>query len=188
MTTAIHLRNVPLPPEIFNHSKFITFLAKYYRPEIFVEYGIRTGTATKEYAPYCKKIIGVDLQPINFYIPNLEFYQMSTQDFGKKILPKLPPIDMAFIDADHNSEVAFQDFEDLLTKMNENGIIFLHDTYPCSEEWTKPNYCEDSWKVPFKIKEKYSDICDVFTIPIQPGLTMVRVQRKELDHMRYKSL
>jgi len=186
----IHLRNVPWPAEIFDHPQFIASLAKWYRPNIFVEYGICNGIATKVYAPYCKRVLGVDIkqhissEELKTTIPNLTFFKMTTRQFKTCVLDNLnEEIDMAFIDADHNSEVAFQDFEDLFPKMIENGIIFIHDTFPCSSEWTKPIFCGDSWKLPQKIKDKYSSVCDVLTIPIQPGLTMVIKRTKPLDYM-----
>ena len=190
MSTPIHLRNIPWPAEIFDHPQFIASIAKWYRPNLFVEYGTGHGIATKVYAPYCKRILGVDLNHADAHkIPNLTFYQMTTRRFKTEVLDKLTEtIDMAFIDADHDWKVAFQDFEDLFPKMTENGIIFLHDTYPCEKKWTDPIFCHDSWIVPFKIKEKYGAICDVFTIPIQPGLTMVRKQTKDLSHMPYSQI
>lgn len=180
----IHRRNT-WPPEAFDHPQFIASLAKWYKPTLFVEYGLREGACTKVYAPFCKKIYGVDLQidPSLVMIPNLHTFQMSTREFKSSVLDSLDePIDMAFIDADHTSSVTFQDFEDLFPKMSENGIIFLHDTFPCEAKYMSPEYSGDSWKVPDLIKKKYGKICDVFTIPIQPGLTMVRKYTTILPH------
>jgi predicted O-methyltransferase YrrM len=190
METPIHLRNVPWPAERFDHPQFIASIAKWYKPNLFVEYGTGHGIATKVYAPFCKKVLAVDLNHADVsYISNLTFYKMTTREFKTNVLDKLTQtIDMAFIDADHKWEVAFQDFEDLFPKMTENGIIFIHDTYPCSEKWADPIFSSDSWIVPNKIKEKYSDRSDIFTIPVQPGLTMVRKYPKELSHMPYSKL
>ncbi len=187
----IHLRNIPWPAERFDHPQFIASIAKWYRPNLFIEYGTGHGIATKIYAPFCKRILGVDLEhsDVENTIPNLSFYQMTTRQFKTDVLDKLEEtIDMAFIDADHKWEVVFEDFEDLFPRLSENGIIFIHDTYPCSETWTAPHFCNDSWIVPNKIKEKYGKECDVFTIPVQPGLTMVRKHPRELSHMCYSEL
>ena len=71
-------------------------------------------------------------------------------------------------------------------KLIDNGIIFLHDTYPCDERCTSQIFSGDSWKVPDMIREKYGNVCDIFTVPVQPGLTMVRKHPKvRLNHMRY---
>lgn len=187
MNIPIHLRNMPWPAEIFDHPEFIESIAKWYRPNIFIEYGTGIGVVTQKVAPHCKRFIGVDLNRTiveTMGIKNLEFHQMTTREFKSKVLDNITEtIDMAFIDADHDSKVAFQDFEDLFPKMTENGMIFLHDTYPCEEKWTSPTFCHDSWKVPNKIKRKYGHLCDVLTIPIQPGLTIVRKQTMPLAHM-----
>lgn len=189
MSIPIHLRNVPWPCEILNHNEIIANFARFYRPNLFVEYGTANCDATRIFAPFCKKVYGVDMgrtPPVN--IPNLVFFHMSTRDFKTTVLDKLTePIEMAFIDADHKAEVAFQDFEDLYPHVIENGLIFLHDTFPCEEKWADPIFSGDSWKVPYMIKEKYSQECDVLTIPVQPGLTIVRKYTKPLEHMIYPS-
>ena len=171
----IHLRNVPWPAERFDHTRFIANLAIFYRPNLFIEYGTGNGAATKIYAPFCKRVYGVDLNRSSPNIPNLTFFKMSTRDFKKVVLDKLTePVEMAFIDADHKAEVAFEDFEDLFPHLIDNGIIFLHDTFPCDQQWAEPDFSGDSWRVSDMIKSKYGHLCDVFTIPVQPGLTMVR--------------
>jgi len=185
MSTPVHLRNVPWPAEIFDHPNFISSIAKWYRPELFVEYGTGLGEATRVYAPFCKRIIGVDLNRSVTNIPNLTLYNMTTREFKTKVLDSLGIIDMAFIDADHKWESAFQDFEDIFPHIIENGIIFLHDTFPCEEKWTDEIFSGDSWVVPYKIKEKYGKACEVLTVPIQPGLTMVKKCTTQLEHMRY---
>lgn len=183
----IHLRNIPWPMEIFDHPQFMASIAKWYRPNLCVEYGLASCTTTQVLSPHCKRYIGVDINhhPNMDMIPNLEFHQMSTKKFKTEVLDYIEqPVEMAFIDADHHSEVAFQDFEDLFEKLIDNGIIFIHDTYPCNEQSTSFTFCGDSWKVPGMIKRKYGDVCDVFTIPIQPGLTMVRKHPTiPMDHM-----
>ena len=176
MSIPIHLRNIPGTPEIFDHPKFIASIAKWYKPNIFIEYGVAQGNATVVFAPFCRKVIGVDIKNSCVHdIPNMDFFEMDTRKFKTEVLDKMDnTVEMAFIDADHNAKSAFQDFEDLFPHIINNGIIFIHDTYPCEEKWTMPSACGDSWKVPFRIKEKYGSQCEILTIPIQPGLTMVK--------------
>lgn len=181
----IYLRNSPeWPGEVFDHPQFIASIAKWYKPKIFIEYGTGTGGATKVFAPHCGRVIGVDLsRSVTENIPNLEMYNMSTRDFKDSILSKIDSIDMAFIDADHKSEVAFQDFIDLFSKLTEGGIIFIHDTFPSTEKWIKPCFCNDSWKVPELIKLNFAGLCEVLTIPIQPGLTIIRKYFSGIPHL-----
>ena len=57
--------------------------------------------------------MGVDLSHADVsHIPNLTFYRMTTREFNSCVLKNLSEtVDMAFIDADHQWEVVFQDFE-----------------------------------------------------------------------------
>ncbi len=184
----IHLRNVPhgYPAVLFDHSEFIASIAKWYRPNLFVEYGVENGTATRIIAPHCKRLVGVDINPeCNHDIPKFEFYNVSTREFKTLFLDKLKePIDMAFIDAEHTSGAAFQDFEDLFPHLIESGIIFMHDTYPCAKEYLITGYCGDVWRVPDMIKAKYGRECEILTIPIQPGLTMIRKVTRLPEYMQ----
>jgi hypothetical protein len=185
--TPIHRRNLPWPAELFDHPQFIASLAKWYRPKLFIEYGVSSANATKEYHRYCDKIYGVDIAKHENHstIPNLQMFYMSTREFKTQVLDGLTnQVEMAFIDADHDSKVAFQDFEDLFPHIIENGIIFLHDTFPCDETWFATHFCADSWKVPNMIKEKYGSVCEVLTIPVQPGLTVVKKYTKPLDYFK----
>jgi hypothetical protein len=177
----IHERN---PPDlhgnmiIFNHCNFLEWLAHWIKPYVYVEYGVASGDIIEKMALHCKQVYGVD---INAYTPrasNIEFVQCSTRDF-KLLLPDA--IDMAFIDADHNSSVAFEDFEDIFPNIIPNGFICIHDTYPTIIEMTDSSICEDSWKVPEMIKQKYVNpldgsaaVAELITLPFCPGLTIVR--------------
>ncbi len=144
-----------------------------------MEFGVASGEIIETIAQYSTKAIGVD---INAYIPkasNIEFHQCKTQDFDLSNLV----IDMAFIDADHDSNVAFADFEKIYPHLAENAFCFIHDTFPTLEPLLATGYCADSWKVPDMIKSKYpSDEVEVLTIPVCPGLTIVR-KVKLLDFM-----
>lgn len=181
MALPIHLRNTPDEHhklEIFDHPFMISYMAKWYKPNLYVEYGIRDGPVVSKILPYCKEVWGVD---INFYQnddPKFKFYQMTTRDFAEVLKEKNPIIDMAFIDACHQSDVVVQDFDDLFPYMIDDGLIFLHDTYPMDEQYTNPMYCNDCWKTPSILKEKYGKEIDLLTIPIMPGLTMVRKCKK----------
>lgn len=177
----LHLRNNPW--NMFPHQDFIAFIAQYIKPEIFLEYGLSDCTTTSKTAPHCKRYIGVDIAHHSKMdlIPNLEFHQKTTREFKVDFLDKNPElkIDIAFIDADHKFESAWEDFEDLWSYITDNGIIFLHDTYPTDPIFLSPHLCNDCYKTPYSIKAKYSDQCEILTLPFSPGLTMVRKLPKE---------
>lgn len=162
-------------PETFNHSDFIANICKYYKPNVFLEYGVSTAIVSSNVSKYCKRVIGVD---VNYHenmknIHNFEFHKMTTREF-KPILNNLNcKIDCCLIDADHESHSVFQDFCDVYPKMEDYGIIFLHDTFPVEEKYLLPTYCNDCYKVPYLIKH-YFPKCEIFTCNVQPGLTMVK--------------
>ncbi len=171
----IHLRS-HTSPETFDHQTFIANICKFWKPNVYLEYGLSNCLTTSAVAPFCKKLIGVDVNHHSNMntIPNLEFYKMTTSDF-KPILDSLNiKIDVAFIDACHNSKVVVQDFHDIFPHLSENGMIFLHDTYPVDSIYLKPSYCDDCYKTPNVIKYFYGSQIEILTLPIQPGLTCVR--------------
>jgi hypothetical protein len=179
----IHLRNPDTNPVIFDHPNIISYFANWFKVNTFVEFGVAEQYTTKAVAPYCKRYIGVDIADIKNEVENFEFYKMRTDNFIKNVLPAIKEIDMAFIDANHQADVVMNDFRGLFEYLIENGIIFLHDTYPIKKEYTADHYCSNSYLVPDRIKKEYGDSVDVFTIPIQPGLTIVRKTTKILPHL-----
>jgi hypothetical protein len=162
--------------EVFDHAGFIGSMCRWWRPNVFVEYGVRDCATTSRVAPFCKRVIGVDIERHENMqrIPNLEMHVMRTDEF-KPILDKMGiEIDVAFIDACHNSHAILRDFAALWPHVIENGLVFLHDTHPISPKYVQPQFCDDGWRTPFLVRHFFGTECELMTIPIQPGLTMVR--------------
>lgn len=181
----IHLRNPDDAGEKFDHPGMIEFFCRWYLPKIYLEYGTRTCRTISKVAPFCEKVIGVDIyRDTNVdLIPNMEFYQMTTSSFKSVMETQKLVVDIAFIDADHNSTAVFNDFCDIFPHLIENGLIFLHDTFPIEEKYQHPGHCNDAWKVPLLIKSRFSNACELITIPIQPGLSIVRKTTGHLPHL-----
>lgn len=178
----IHLRNVPPPMETFDHSSMIMMLAKWIRPNLYVEFGVREGNNLMKVAPFCKKVHGIDISPMNVG-PDIETFQMTTDAYVEAVLNKSNPkivIDMIFIDACHESTQVMKDFEGAFPYVIEDGFIILHDTYPYDEIMTQPNLCNDCYKVPILIKEKYGNMCELLTLPFNPGLTIIKKKTNPL--------
>lgn len=181
MSIPIHMRNNPQNTgklEIIDHPFIISYFAKWYKPVLYVEYGVRSGTCLEQVLPYCDKVWGVDIEPYNNANEKLEFFQMDTKNFKKVLEQRKPSIDMAFIDACHQSDRVVADFDDLFPYITENGLVFLHDTYPIDKGYTAPFFCNDCYKTPDMIKDKYDKEIDILTIPIMPGLTVIRKKAK----------
>ena len=140
----------------------------------YIEYGTRSGECMEHISFYTNNVYGVDIID---YIPkgkNISFYKMFTDDFSNIHLKDIKYY-YAFIDADHSSKQVFVDFEYIFKNIEIGGFVFLHDTYPCMEENLLPSACNDCYKTPFRIKQKYGrDILEILTIPINPGLTIIR--------------
>lgn len=134
-------------------------------------------------APFCTKIHGIDINAISQSlvetIPYLIPFHTTTDDYIKNVLGNLKLtsnaiIDMAFIDACHESNQVFKDFEGLFPYVMEDGFIFLHDTYPYDECMIDPNLCNDCYQVPYLIKNKYANQCEFVTLPFNPGMTIIK--------------
>ena len=182
METPIHLRNPDILPEMLDHTSIISYFSKWYKVNTFIEFGVASQATTSHVIKDCKRYIGVDIADVKDIHPKLEFYKMRTDEFIKNVLPSVGIVDMAFIDANHNSDVVIEDFRGVFKYLINDGIIFLHDTFPIKEEYTKEYFCSDSYKVPDMIKKEFGDRVEMITIPIQPGLTIIRKLGRKLNH------
>ncbi len=87
---------------------------------------------------------------------------------------------LTFIDGDHIYEQAKKDFENAVARTVENGYIFLHDTYPPSEDYLREEACGTVYKLRQEIEA--DPRFDCITLPrgcaVHVGLTIVRVKPK----------
>lgn len=169
----IHLRNIPPPMETFEHIEFLTFLAKWIKPESYLEVGVRNGKCLKAISPMCKKCYGVD---INFtekeFDDNVVLFEMSSDDFFES--NKDLKFDFVFIDGDHKKEQVLQDFINVSDQLIEDGFICLHDTYPYDNKLTDNKYCSNAWEAMLEIKKNYLNNWEILTLPFNPGLTIMK--------------
>jgi len=89
---------------------------------------------------------------------------------------QIPSIGLAFIDGEHHYEYVKRDFENIFSLLVPDGYIFLHDTYPHSEELVLGDYCADSYKMRQELEK--DPRVDVFTftklVAVNVGFCMVR--------------
>lgn len=173
-STPLYRRLLPPPAETVNHPLLIFSIIYSNNPtdKTYVEYGVRTGTTLRPMSTIVKQSFGVDIQDTPVVPENCKFYKCQTDQFSTQILPNLT-FHFAFIDADHKFESCMTDFDHIYKYIQPGGHIFLHDTYPCDERFLDEGACNDCYKTPIKIKEKYPNI-ELVTLPLNPGFTIIR--------------
>lgn len=153
------------------------------RPDVYLELGILRGGTIREVSKYAKKAIGVDINSPG-ETSGYTFYHMSTDDFFERLKNReitIPPLDMVFIDACHSYEQSLRDFDNVFDYVCDNGLIFLHDTYPECAASTSPRLCGEVYKTAWDIRTRYVSKCEIVTIPHTPGMSIVRKSSKQLD-------
>lgn len=171
----IHLRNLPPPDETFDHISFLTLMAKWIKPEHYLELGIRDGRCFQSVARNCAKATGVDISQIGFMLEsNMDFHCKSTDDYFRSIKGKGVEFDMVFIDADHSHKQSLRDFLNVAPRVIEDGFIFFHDTYPCLPYLFDKTKSDDVYKTALYIKKTLIDQFEIVTLPFNPGVTIVK--------------
>ena len=117
-----------------------------------------------------------------FHPSRSHLYCGPSNDFFKDT--NLPPIALGFIDGCHEYEIVRKDFWNLFPHMVENEYIFLHDTYPPTEEWLGPSACGTVYQLrqELELKPRLME-CFTFTKSAwNVGLTMIRKKKQNLPH------
>lgn len=179
----IYLRNIPPPAETFNHTAFLDFMCSWIKPECYLELGVRGGENFFTVANHCHKAIGVDIIPCpRPLLPNMEYHTCSTDAYFENLNPSIE-FDAVFIDADHSHEQSLKDFLNVKDKVVEDGFIFFHDTYPYDPVMFDPGLCNDVYKTALYIKTHLIDEFEIVTLPINPGVTVVKKMKRNKQLM-----
>lgn len=169
--------------KVHSYSKIIANIVDACEFETFLELGVDTGYTTKnvlDIATNIKKVYCVDLRSDNIIIHKSDRYDIidyhfntSTDEFfNKKIVNQ---IDCVFVDADHSYEQSRIDFINSFNILIDDGIIFLHDTYPPNEMMTSPDRNGDTYKLYVELSgPEWNDKIDIINLPIYDGLTIIR--------------
>jgi len=136
----------------------------------WLEIGCHSAQLSQRMTTIFKKSIAVDVEK-RFSTGDFIFYNESSDSFFKHFNEK---VDIIFIDADHHFESVKKDFINSIKILNENGIIFLHDTDPDNLIFLDEDHCADCYKIVDWIKDNYKDL-DILTLPADgAGLSIVR--------------
>jgi predicted O-methyltransferase YrrM len=171
----IYLRNIPPPSETFDHVSFLEMMAKWIKPERYLELGVRDLKCFRTISKYTNYSVAVDMQPIELEVKkNTQFFLGSTDKYFDSIKDSNIQFDFIFIDADHSHEQSLKDFLNASKHIVEDGFIFLHDTYPYDPIMLSADLCHDAYKTPLYIKQNLIHDFEIVTLPFNPGLTIVK--------------
>lgn len=147
-----------------NRTGLLNFLIQRYTYTSYLELGIDRGI----------NFAGVKLiDKIGVDIKKNATYRMSTNDFFQICDRKF---DLIFIDADHEAEQTYRDFENSLNHLNDNGCIVFHDCLPKIEAHQSKRrrstaWTGDVWKAFIRVRQR-SDV-DAYVLNADWGLGVV---------------
>lgn len=168
-----------------NHIELIEFFVRLLKPKNFLELGVQFGELSHKLLPLIPySYVGVDIvKDSNItYLENtfesFKFHTMTTDDYFTLNTGEM--FDMVFIDACHTHEQTYKDFLNVKDRINENGVIFFHDTYPVIPYMTQPEISGDCYKTAEAIRTNHNDAYEIFTVTVNPGISMARKCTKQL--------
>lgn len=181
----------PAPYRQMEYRWLLLQLAEFFKPETYVEIGVKNGYTFIEMLKYVGLGIGVDIdnsvaQRMPTEYSNWKFFHGTSREFADGWEG---PIDFLFIDGDHKRDSVIDDFENLFKWVTEDrGLIFLHDTYPVKPELAMPGYCNDAWEAGRYLRERANGVhplgllYEMVTLPGPwAGLSIVRRLRRNPD-------
>lgn len=179
--TEIYNRNKAVDGKLtLNHLEYIEYYVRMLKPKSFLELGVQYGECSERILPLIQgNYHGVDIKGnVNVDIlskkyNNFKFHETTTDNYFKN-LDKDVKFEMIFIDACHTHEATYNDFLNAKEHIKDDGIIFFHDTYPNSLKWTSNSLCGDGYKTSEDIRLKHNGEFEIFTLPINPGISIAR--------------
>lgn len=168
------------------HQSFIEHLTFLFRPKVYVELGIRDCALFNRVERYAERLIGVDIDEKagSFMVQSdkVEFVCATTQAFAERLRSAPVSIDFLFIDADHAREAVLKDFWSFFPFVRPHGLILLHDTHPKDREQMRRDLCDDAYLAIDELT-RAKDAFELMTLPLPPGLTLVRKRHTQLSWM-----
>ena len=133
-----------------HYRDIINFFIDKFKYTRYLELGVRDANNTFNHIN-CSNKIGVDCNP-----NSNPTYCMYTDEFFETV-GKDMKWDIIFIDASHEKHPVMRDFENSISRLNENGTIIMDDINPTAEYLLNPIYCDNAWEV-FAELRKRSDL------------------------------
>lgn len=160
-----------MPVEGDWHSALVTALVNAKRG-VYVEIGVRSGQTFNRAAPHAEYAHAVDVERHPHVHETGAFWEMPSDEFFEHWHGEA---DVVFIDGDHSYEQAARDFANALSRLADDGVIVLHDTWPTTPD--DPDTTGTVWRLATELEQNPG--LETFTVPVWPGLTIVQRARPE---------
>jgi hypothetical protein len=144
-----------------HYREIINFFIEKFGYQSYLELGVRDVSNTFNHIN-CNLKEGVDINPScspTHCMTTDEFFNTAGAD---------RTWDIIFIDASHEKTQVLKDFENSLSRLNENGTIIMDDINPTEPFLLSPEFCHDAWET-FAELGKRSDLHMHAVIPSFSG-------------------
>lgn len=119
----------------------LNYIVKEKKPKKYLEIGIQMGVNFNSIdVPYK---VGVEPFPIE---KQENVLTMTSDQFFDEDNPEYDGFDLIFIDGLHTEEQTWKDLINSLNRLNDGGIIVMHDALPHNETYTSMDWCGTSYK------------------------------------------
>lgn len=153
------------------HRPIIAAVAASYAKPTYIEIGVWKGDCLAEVARVCGHAHGVDVSfdRLEADVAAARLWQMTSDAFFASYDGPRP--DIVFVDGDHAYEQARRDAHNALDILADEGVLFMHDSWPVFRAATERLICGGVHRV---MEELHADErLEVATIRRWPGLSMV---------------
>ena len=157
------------------HGPIIAAVAASYAKPTYIEIGVFKGDCLAAVAPLCGQAHGVDVsfERVTSDISGARLWQMTSDAFFEAYDGPRP--DLVFVDGDHDYEQARRDTHNALEILADEGVLFLHDSWPVFRAATDRMICGGVHRVVDELQR--DERLEVATIRRWPGLSLVTKRR-----------
>lgn len=159
-----------------DHGDLIVALARFLRPQTYLELGVAEGATYRKVAMAVAEwggtSVGIDHSLTLEKMADLPGQCIATDTVA--YLKTCPPgsVEFIFLDSSHEYEATLKEIVLILDALTPNGVLLMHDTYPPNEEQMASGRCGDVWRMAAELKDFVA--FESMTLPAQYGLTLVR--------------
>lgn len=164
------------------HVDFMVHIASVLRPKCYVELGVYQCETFNRVSRFAERSYAVDINSdASCYMraKRAQFFHGTSLEFCDVLKSRDEKVDMLFIDANHSYDSVMQEFSAFLPLVSEQGMIFLHDSFPLDQSHAAPELCGDAFRAVMELAGTAHGY-EMVTVPFPPGLTMCRKRSAHL--------